>query len=347
MPPPQPGGIGPSDIVILPQAPGGTNTIFAVAEQPTSLTLMYYAFDFTRQATLAFNNPSSPELSYFKHMRFGKGRMSMTRIDTGGNVMVGVNTGANGATAAPIPFTFGSKPTLVRVHYLRLPNSESTSADWSVAVFLADRRRRSRVLRQGRSLSWSFSATANTYRHMQTVERTAGAPGLETDTIRDVTIPTRQRRLGWIPTGVAAAMSKNTNFQAAGSSGLNPSINRILGSTILFMFETDVAAPYSIAIPTPATTLNIQNASFPLISRSESCRIFCKGMRDNTTLQVGAMLPVVAYPTTTHPMFEKASFSALEIGSEVFIPGVTTATAGQNYFATVPGPLTAAEPALP
>jgi len=356
------GGIVAADCVPIPypvnySGPSGFGLSPAgmVAETPLSKVLGSYTFDFSRFANMAFGvGTSTPWIQNFKELRFGRGRMTLRRIDNGNttHIMASATAGAEPALVSVIPYNYGVSPVSIKLHYLRLPADENASLyqndnEDGYVRFMSNKARKTRVLRQGRTISFSFLPTSHTKRYLSSFSRypIADAPFTsENDYMREVALPSRGKRLGWIPAAIPCLIQNGGNLTnpdvADGTGGLGPSRFRIYGSTLIFMFEIDQVGPITDSITTPAGVVNIGTSGlqFPIVFRTESCRVSFRGIVRNRTNQVSYAPTCVAYPFASDEyvaLHQKTVLPSLS-GNSYWNPVGGTFTAGENPFNTTP-----------
>lgn len=343
--PPPLSGIDPT---VLTKIPCGTCDATGLlpgsqAEAIQSGTLGSYSFDFSRFASMQLS-AGSLSLAAFRSIRFGRGHMSIRRIDTGGTTMVMTD----GVLTNHYPINLGNRPVTVRMHYLRLSPGENTSSNWDVDAFLADPRRKTRILRPGRKIRFSFAPLCNMPgRSLATASRQGDGVGGENVILREFQLPGKTKRLGWLPTGFITPLTHaGENTFGLAHTGIGPDRFRIVGSTLMFMFDSDMAGNFQIPL-LDATTMTFQQVTFPLVHRVEGCRFTLRGLRLNTSLSLAACPAVAAFPTpfVACPINEHYSMTKFQ-GSRPIDP-VAGPVTGVNVLPMVPLPLTAVDFAQP
>jgi len=317
------------------------------AEACISSVLGTYHFDFSRALATSMGPNSSKQAMNYKQVRFGRGSMCIKRIDTGATT--GLVLEAASAYGAMIPVNLGVKATLLRLHYIRLAPGENSSMFSSRDIFLADPRRRQRFLRQGRQIRFSFSPMSTMNRHIQTVTR-QDVGGFESTRIRDLTLPQRPKRLGFIPMGCVSQINASGTLEPIDGTtqGLGTDLFRLISSEMVFMFEWDGAAPFSYTFPgtDPPRTANVCNMMSPLVWRNERCRITMRGTRAILTKSVGMLQSLQTYPTSSAiPFLESVMGEPSLSNATQWDPNTGTGgswnPAGGNFFSCVPAPLSA------
>lgn len=339
-------GILPGDIGQIPMLPSTDGTSHFKCESVVAGVVGAYNMDFTRLVTM------SAPVGEFSHIRIHKGGMSIKRIDNGATTgMFQARSAATPGVIAGANMTqFGVVPSLLRIHYIRLPTSMSTTSDWTIANFMQDPRRKCRTLRVGRKLSFSFHPVSYLRRHMTTMARTGLAVGDERDRLVDLTLPARDRKLGWVPTGLFAPLQDSTTYSASAlAGGLTPDVWRIVSPTVIFVFDWNGAgafnqAIYSFADPPVADALaSYTPMGQPLITRSEWCKFSVKGLRLSQVAFPGQCYVNTAFMTnvatnTVNELFKTPAYNLQPTlaGNVPAYPDMT------GPFLVVPGPLQAA-----
>jgi len=303
-------GILQADIGLCPAQPSTDGLSAYRCETALSGVLGQYNMDFTRFVTMA-----APVAS-FSHCRIHKGGMSIKRIDTGATTGISsvrsVTAGVYGAFGGATMNQFGVAPSLLRIHYIRLPTTQSLTSNFDIPTFMNDPRRKCRSLRVGRKISFTFNPVAHTRRHMTIMSRNAnvvpGNPPTETDNFQDLVIPGRDRKLGWVPTGLFTTTTSMNTYEPLAEpevAGLPTNAFRIISTTVLFLFDWNGAGAfssniYNLADP-PVIDGNIAYTpvSPPTVTRSEWCKFSVRGLRMSQIQYPGQCTSVVAYGTNT------------------------------------------------
>jgi len=354
----------------------GLNVITAIVEQPQSFVLGQYVFDFTRMASQTFSGTVGfPEL--FERVQFGRGRMSIRRVDNGSNTSVFAQYTTTGGTPAltnMIPLIGGNAPIPFLVHYLRLRPDESSTGDWLTtnnAAFMMDPRRRTRSMRPGRKLTFSFFPMVHSETYVDNTSRQypedPSIPGRGV-TPRRITLPSHWRKQTSFPSAVVFQGNPTMTYTegAPTTAGIGPSSFRILSKTLLIMFEvrdfTYTAQSAARVLRSPDGDLTIPGytsgaATLPLLWRQESCRVTFSRMRLAQTYSVSPIQQVVPFgtlvdtgtpPPTTMEIFVPPRLSCLYPPKSVTAGVINTANIepGEQIISAV-GPVQMLDQPLP
>jgi len=339
-------GILPAEIGFMPMVPSTDGTSHFKCERVVAGVVGAYNMDFTRLVTM------SAPVAQFTHIRIHKGGMSIKRIDNGATT--GIYQTRSAATPSVITAAgvaqFGVVPSLLRIHYIRLPTSQSTTSDWTIPVFMQDPRRKCRTLRVGRKLSFSFHPVAHLEKHMTTMTRTSSAGYPEGDHLIDITMPSRDRKLGWVPTGFFTPVTPSATYSPAPiAGGLPRDVARIVGSTVLFVFDWNGAGQFNQEIfnfsdpPVADAATQYTPTGFPLVTRSEWCKFSVKGLRLSQVSFPGPCYVNTAYNNTTSTSTVNELFKAPTYKVLPDISGQWTPYSGMSGpFLVLPGPQSAA-----
>lgn len=298
------GGIIPSNTASIPQDGTSNGLVNAgiIAETPESGIIGMYTFNFSRWLYSQFGQPSTtggPGYSlggiitgWFNYIRFGKARMTMTRVDAG--VVMGV-TQVN----PPYP-VFGNVQTVpsnksLKVHYIRLQQNESTfgALATNIDAFMRDRRRKTRVLKVGRSLSWSFVPLCNKSPSTTLRQHTrdyATVTGPEDQQLKTTELLGRRSRLGRIPMALAGttAYDQTLGGPPGTPTGLGYGVVQIMSSTLLFLFEEDIMGQ-SLLAPSIIYSPNFTS----VLRRTEFCSCRVSGLKTTDNGNKGNLTAIV------------------------------------------------------
>lgn len=310
-----------------------------MCEIPQSGSIGVYRFDFTRllARTLGSNwtptagNPYKTILGLFKSIKFGRGYMRINRVDAGGRAAV-MTIG----TSPPItlPYSEGDAPLDLKIHYIRMNSHE---ASWFQVLqdgrkFMADHRRRTVTLKPNRSVTFSFTPLSfRPARYLaHTIRDYSNTIAEEQDAYRRVELPSRGKRLGWIPTTYAGFTNYTPTSASESNPGLGASEWRIVSNTLAIMFEIDANGVYQIpssvsgTLVTPALwpyTTTVGNITGPVIRRSEHCSVRLRGIVDTVHAEDGVTpYANVGKIYTTHAWNSTGGFTTTPNVAECFDP---------------------------
>lgn len=249
-------GITDSSVVSVPTDPTGDLEVAGntFAETPVSQTIGTYNFNFSRLLAHTIGgsesgNPLYILSSWFRRLRFSTGYMTIERIDNGITARY-VSTSfvvpggfPNTGEYVPLLTAYADpKPVPLDIYYLRLSSHESTfdQAMLAPAVFRADPRCRRVRLMPGKSVTFKFRALrfrpANYL--VSTLRDMASALGQETDQYRRAELPSRPRKMGWVPSNmVVRERPLVPGLTAGGQGGLGADVFDIVSPTIGFHFD--------------------------------------------------------------------------------------------------------------
>lgn len=266
-----------------------TNSTYT-AEAINPNVIGQYSFDFSN----AFDNAvSAANRTLFRMIKFGVGRLTIQRVDSG------ASWGYMSYLANAYPTNFGVRETTLRIHYVRLDPTEIASYDWTYTNMLTDPRVRHRTLRCGRKMTLKFRPVDYSFRYNSEVTRRYNpvSPNGDTSYFRDVARPTDFRPVSWLPLSyVTRDTSALTNSWSAGAP-TNPGVYEGLihwrSPTILFC--CDISQPASFPAAGGPVWVPVSSV---LIRRSESCTMYLRGRRNNVATGVGQCTKVQPYPIT-------------------------------------------------
>lgn len=328
-----PGDMSDTDAVApIPELPGagetgaiGTNRF---VESPDSARIGIYQFDFTRLLAQCFGSiaATSPPLflpGYFRQIRFGRGYMTIKRVDTGANTYI-LSSAAHDSVSRTVIGTFqnGTKPLALDLHYIRLTPHESTWSQFLLnqRIFMVHPRRRTVRLMPNRSVTFSF--TARRFRTPDYVSHTIrdyANIGAEAEQFRRCEIPGRSRSLGWIPTELAGYCNVPEIFPVPTNPnpGLGSGLWRIVSPTIAFMFTTHeesygVFNTSSGSPPAFPNDVAVAPLTEPWITRSERCTVH---LRDLARATLGANLGDGSPVAGVGKIFRVTAWNAAVTGS--------------------------------
>lgn len=332
------GLIGPADLAPFPDLAHNADACVdatKLAENVISGRLGMYVFDFTRMVGQCV--PASL-LNVYREMRLKRGSLTISRIDRG------ANWGSYGSGGVSTGFTnLGVTQTPVILHYRILGLQEPSCADWTPAKLYEDRKTKHRTLRVGRRLRLSFAAKDYSLRYNSLTTRKYAPSGdrdsTEDNTYRRIAQPANERKLGWRPTadffeGVPTnAWSKTVGFSPTTSpAGLTPQEFRIIGPTVLFMFEVQGQAGL-----VTASGLSFTPLSPVMILRREHLTFTMRGLNLQNSPHVGQCIVAAPYPISnvarTVPSIEKfvPQTMTVDVGPPIDFPGLGTASTVVDY----------------
>lgn len=349
---------GPDQMIVnevpIPEEATGSETggqvLNIMAEVPLSNTIGIYRFDFTRllARTLGaadFNMGIYPQtlLGMFRQIRFGKGHMKITRVDTGNVGLIQVP----GAEPALLPFNAG-KPVPLKIHYIRLSSHEPS---WSEILldprrFMASPRKRTVTLMPNRSVTFSFTPVKfrppNYLAH--TIRDYANTLSQEQEQYRRVELPSRSSRLGWIPTSFAGYIGYVPVGATANVAGLGASNWRVVSTSIAFCFEIPANGTflYPSGIPLVPQTTYVGDLTRATIRRNETCTVHLRGIQDTILAQSsygGSSYSGVGKIYTTHAWNSTGGFTFTPNIIELFDPPRFNSISLDPIAASTPGPL--------
>lgn len=317
----------------------GGQTANTMCEVVQSNTIGLYRFDFTRllSRTLGSNwvpseaGPYHTILGLFKQIRFGRGYMKITRVDSGGRASL-ITVGS----AAPVmmPYLDGNTDVPLKIHYIRLRTSEPS---WSEVLldprrFMADPRHRTVSLMPNKSITFSFSALSmKPHRYLAHMIRDySNTLSAEQDQFRRLELPGSSSRLGWISTLYAGYTNYVPVANSTTTPGMGAGVWRIVSPTIAFCFEYDVGGTYNVqpitSIYTPPAvpfSTTFSPISQPTVRRSESCTVRLRGLVNTILAEStygGTPYSGVGKIFTAHAWNSTTGFSATPNVVECFDP---------------------------
>lgn len=273
------------------------------AEEPVFNIVGYYQFDWVRMLQLNF-----PPWKFFTRLQIGSGAMTIRRVDQGSNF--GFTSDSAHTAAGHAPALISTRPTKLRVHYLRLPPDMSTTINFqNVQYFVNHPLHRSRDLLPGRKLTFKFrcykNSSPDTIQNLTRTYRVAGviSPTPEVDRVRTFAFASKRKAIRSVPVAILrrndATMistewqAPTQNFQPAGMPEGNL---MLLSPTLLVMYEN--ITPFgSYTRIVGSSTMSYTPAALPLVTRSESCRAIVSGYPVNPVFRVGLVSPLVQFDT--------------------------------------------------
>lgn len=248
------GGFTDADVMTIPSP---NNADFEVngntfAESPVSQFLGSYRFDFSRlfAHTLGQSNTtnpvSAPLASYFKRVKFHTGYMTIERVDTGITPRLITNSYVvpggfpNAGETYPLAAAYAdAKPIPLDIYYLRLSAHEPTFSQVAISppLMRADPRTRRVRLMPGKSITFKFHPQK--FVPAQYLASTLRSWGVgEQDQFRRAELPSRVKRLGWMPSSIVSRQRPLIPFPSNDSQGgLGADVFPIVSKTILFHFD--------------------------------------------------------------------------------------------------------------
>lgn len=299
------GGFRDANIFDVPTTPTADLEVNGncYAESPVSQFVGSYRFDFSRMFAHCLGqsndaNPvANPLASFFKRVKFHTGYMTIERIDTGitqrfvsGVFQVGTaGDPPNANSRYPIASVVSDpKPIPLDIYYLRLNPHEATFNEVasSPPLLRADPRTRKIRLMPGKSVTFKFHAQKfRPADYLVNCLRDWASDGAaETDQYRRAELPSRSRRLGWMPSSVVSRQRSLIPYTpAVPQGGLGADIFPICSKTILFHFDVPQVGAVTLGAgsgnqmlgywqqgsDTPATNI----AKSILIRRREFCAV--------------------------------------------------------------------------
>lgn len=314
-----------------------------VGEKIVSGILGRYNFDFTRWLTANLAQQwvlTAAPISIFNLMGFFRtaklGNAYMTIRVLGPRDQTGFtwwNTDGGGS-ANPNPVSMG--PRKVKMHYLYLSPAEASY--FVIAndkkTFMADPRRKTRVLMQGRSYRFRFSALKflpSSRLHSYIRDHATGVTG-EQDKMQNIYFSERSRRLGWVRTQfliqgsppASLPLPAGASGGQPGGPGLGSQLFRLVSKTLVVLFEEDLygrllaaVIPNSAVPGSPTVTYFPSYLSDMIIRREEYCSIRLRGC----TLGNAATLAGIGQIITTKPWNQQyAAVGVTPNVPELFVP---------------------------
>ncbi len=304
---------------------GNTTAPDIQAEYVVPAVIGQYVCDFNRMVTSHIGNIAGS----FSQIKLGTFYHTIRRVDTGSAVGMVMFTSE---APVPDPPSYMSPPSLFSpntranplvIKYRILSRNQSTAGNWTQQRMEMLPGLKSKLLMPGRKLVWRFNArTYNTKQITNCVRDYNGeVGGSNMGTTEDVSmitmnLPSGSQRLGWIPMGVMCPIENydhDADFtdgiagSATGSKGgvdttTNQGVPRILGPTVLFYFTMHGQAEFGTttrkqhAPGGPTMSLNYYPCVSPLIRRTETLKVWCKGLQRQALTRVGQAIQQIEYP---------------------------------------------------
>lgn len=239
-----------------------------------------FRFDWTR-----FLSIQESIIGDFTALKIKKSVYGLRRVDSANGISYIAATSVLSGSGVPIAAI--DRPARLWVHYLWMPLDESSlTANIEYDYITQNPRSRRVELRSGSRISWSFHPQVYMKQHYTAMNRSCGPLSTEpTPSNWDFTIPTKARRLGWIPCRMLFPPNDVEASSAApwmltpgdgGFVGLGH-LSRLVSRTLLIAFEYAQPAEYTIStVGPPAANMQVVTDARMLLQADQFCTVRLK-----------------------------------------------------------------------